>query len=255
MGLIGANGAGKTTIIKLVMGLIRKDAGCVRILGEDHDGREAHLRERIGFVHETPAFYNHLTVSAMRGIVAPHYDRWDDGCFLLLAEEFELPLHKKVGTLSKGTRTKLALALALSHHAELVVMDEPTSGLDPVVRRRLLGKLQELIGDGATSVLFSTHITSDLERVADYVTCLHRGKVVFFSTRDEVRDRWAMVKGPPDRAGEAVGESYYGMRRGEVGFQVLTSNAVEARRRFGDGVLVEPATLEDIMYYLGRSAS
>lgn len=255
MGLVGPNGSGKTTTIRLLMGLARRDAGEITILGRELAGREAGLRERIGFVHETPALYDHVSVSSMRSIVAPHYERWDEERFLSLAEELELPLRKKIGALSRGMRTKLALALALSHHAELVVMDEPTSGLDPVVRRRLLSMLQELIGDGEASVLFSTHITSDLERVADYVTFLNCGEVVFSATRDEIREHWAVVKGPPELAGRATGPSFHGLQRGEVGFRVVTSDAAAARNRLGEAALVEPATLEDIVEHVGRRTS
>jgi ABC-2 type transport system ATP-binding protein len=252
MGLVGPNGAGKTTVIRMLMGLAHPEGGQVVVLGEELAGREAELRGRIGFVHEAPAFYDHIGVGAMRSIVAPHYERWDEERFRALTAEFELPLRKRIGTLSKGMRTKLALALALSHHAELVVMDEPTSGLDPVVRRRLLTTLQGLIADGETSVLFSTHITSDLERVADFITFLRDGEVVFSSSRDEIRERWALIKGPPEMADRAIGPAFHGLRCGEVGFRVVTSDAAAARRQLGDDALVEPASLEDIVEHVGR---
>jgi ABC-2 type transport system ATP-binding protein len=252
MGLVGPNGAGKTTIVRLLMGLARPDAGEIVLLGQVSSGTEASLRGRIGFVHEAPAFYDHLSVGAMRSVVAPHYEGWDEERFLYLTRELDLPLQKRIGTLSKGMRTRLALALALSHHAELVVLDEPTSGLDPVVRRRLLTMLQDLISDGRTSVLLSTHITSDLERVADFITFLRDGEVVVSSSRDEIREHWAMVKGPPELANLATGPAFHGLRRGEVGFRVVTSDAAAARRLLGSAALVEPASLDDIVEHVGR---
>jgi ABC-2 type transport system ATP-binding protein len=252
MALVGPAGAGKTSIVRLILGLARKDGGEVRILGGDA-GDGAAGRQRVGFVLETPPFYGHLTARAMGRLVAPHYQRWDGGAFTALTEELEIPLGRRIATLSKGTRTKLALALALSHGAELIVMDEPTSGLDPVVRRNLLRILQKLIGDGRTSVLFSTHITSDIERVADYITFLQEGRLLFSCTREELRERWAVVQGPPELAGLATGPSLHGLRIGKVGFRVLSSDAAAARKRFGPEALVEPASLEDIMVHMGRN--
>jgi ABC-2 type transport system ATP-binding protein len=253
MGLIGPNGAGKTTIIKLLMGLVRRDAGEIRLFGEDAERAGASLRSRVGFVYEAPCFPEDATLGEISAAVAPFYHRWDRERFASLVEEFEIPSRRRFKKLSQGMQTKLALAVALSHHAELIVMDEPTSGLDPAARRRLLDMLQDLIAGGTASVLLSTHITSDLERVADYVTLLHRGRRVFSTSRDELRERYAVVKGPPSLASRFAGPTFHGMRRGEVSFRVLTSDAASVRGTLGAEVVVEPATLQDIMDHIGRS--
>jgi ABC-2 type transport system ATP-binding protein len=148
---------------------------------------------------------------------------------------------------------KLALAVALAHGAELILLDEPTSGLDPVFRRELLGKLSDLIQDGRTSVLFSTHITSDLERVADYITCLRDGDLVFSATREEIFDRWALVKGARELfEGEFEG-LYKTVRRGAYGITALTSDKEEVKRRLaGRGAVVEPVRLDDLVFFLAR---
>ncbi|MDQ1353611.1 MAG: type transport system ATP-binding protein, partial [Acidobacteriota bacterium] len=145
MGLIGPNGAGKTTTIKLIMNLLRRNNGEIKIFGKDNREHEMEIKSRIGFVYDTPTFYEHLTLKQMKTIIAPFYKSWDEAMFQRYMKEFELSLKAKVRTLSRGMHMKFALALALSHHAELIIMDEPTSGLDPVFRRELLDILSALI--------------------------------------------------------------------------------------------------------------
>lgn len=253
MGLVGPNGAGKTTIVKLLLNLVRRDAGEIRVFGLDAREAEVAIKARIGFVHERPAFYEHVTVAGMGAIAAPFYRDWDRALFHRLAADFDLPLRKRVGALSRGMRTKLALALAMAHHAELLVLDEPTSGLDPVFRRELLERLSAYIQDGKRSVLFSTHITSDLERVADYVTFIREGRVMFSTTKDEVLERWGIVKGGPEMLDAGNRRFLKGVEASTVGFTGLTDDLEAARRRFsGAGVVIERASLEDIMVYLGK---
>jgi ABC-2 type transport system ATP-binding protein len=254
MGLIGPNGAGKTTIIRLILGLARPDRGAIRALGLDVSTGGAAIRSRIGFVHEAPTFYLHLTVASLASIVAPFYPRFDAALFRRLASEFELPLRKRVYALSRGMRTKLALALALSHDAELLVLDEPTSGLDPVFRRELLERLSAYIQDGTRSVLFSTQITSDLERVADYITFIQGGRLVFSTTRDEVKERWGLVKGGLELLDQPHSGFFRGVETSAFSFTAITDDVEAARRHFsGRNVVVERASLEDVMFYLSRA--
>ena len=195
MGLIGPNGAGKTTTIKLVMNLLRKNSGEIKIFGKDNLEHEVEVKSRIGFVYDTPNFYEHLTLKQMKSIIAPFYKNWDEVMFRKYIDEFDLPLTKKIKTLSRGMLMKYALAIALSHHADLIIMDEPTSGLDPVFRRELLDILSGLIQDEKKSILFSTHVTSDLERIADYITFIHKGEMIFSRPKDEIFEEYGIVKG------------------------------------------------------------
>jgi ABC-2 type transport system ATP-binding protein len=250
MGLIGPNGAGKTTIIKLVMNLVRRNAGDIRIFGKDNRVDEVAIKSRIGFVHDTPCFYGHLTLQQVKSIIAPFYRDWDDGVFLRLAREFDLPLSRRVRGLSRGMNMRFALSLALSHHADFLILDEPTSGLDPVFRRELLEILSELMEDEKTSVLFSTHITSDLERTADYVTLIDRGEILLSRPKDEIIDDWRIVKGPNELLDGDTCALFRGIRTGEFGFTALTSEVTQARRRFRDAAIFERPSLEDIMFFL-----
>jgi ABC-2 type transport system ATP-binding protein len=255
MGLIGPNGAGKTTIIKLILNLIRRDGGDINVFGLDNVNDEVMVKGRIGFVHDTPYFYEPLTLKSIKATVAPFYKDWDDGLFYRLLREFDLPAKKPFRKLSRGMKMKFALAIALSHRADFIILDEPTSGLDPVFRRELLARLSALIQDEKKSVLFSTHITSDLERIADYITFIHNGRIVFSAAKDEVLEKWAVVKGGNDLLNEDSRTFFKGIRKREFGFEALTSDAAEARRRFAGNAVIEKASLEDIMFYMTKGGN
>jgi ABC-2 type transport system ATP-binding protein len=254
MGLIGPNGAGKTTLIKLVLNLVRRDAGTIRVLGLDNLEREVDVKSRIGYVPDEPRFPEDVTLKTLTAATAPFYASWDDDRFDRLASAFDLPMNKKFKKVSHGTKTKFALALALSHGAEFLLLDEPTSGLDPTFRRELLRLLSDLLQDSRVSVLFSTHITADLERTADFITFIKNGRIVFSRTKDDVLGSFGVVKGGRDVLDRAGSELFEGVRVHEFGFEALTSRIDDARRRFGDGVLVEPATLDDVMVLMERKA-
>lgn len=252
MGLIGANGAGKTTLIKLILNLARLSSGSIRVLGLDNQEDEVAVKARIGYVPDEPCYPGDVRLRDLAAATAPFYPTWDDAAFRRLAGEFDLPLSKKFKTLSHGMKTKFALTLALAHDAELVVLDEPTSGLDPVFRRELLDRLAELLANGHASVLFSTHLTTDLERTADFVTLLRDGRLVFSSPKDDVVDTWAVVKGGPELLDSDTRAFFEGVREREYGFEGLTSHADEARRRFEGKAVVDRASLDDILVLLSR---
>jgi len=254
MGLIGHNGAGKTTLLNLILNLVRLDAGEISVFGMDHRREEVAVRSRIGVVHEVPTFFSSLSVERAAAVVAPFYPTWDEALFRKMAGEFGLAMTKKLGRLSQGMRTRFALAVALSHGAELLLLDEPSSGLDPAFRRDLLERLTGIIEGGRTSVLFSTHITSDLDRIADFVTFLRQGRLMFSTTREEVLDRWFLVKGGPDLLSEATSPLFAGVVTGEYGFTGLTEKLPELRSHLPEGsMVVERATLEDVVFYTGRT--
>jgi ABC-2 type transport system ATP-binding protein len=250
MGLIGANGAGKTTILKLIMNLIHRDDGKITVLGKDNLECEKEIKRRIGFVYDVPRFYDDARLTDLARAIAAFYPRWDQGRFEALAGEFALPLRKKFKTLSAGMKTRLALSLALSHDADLILMDEPTSGLDPIVRRELLDKLRDILQDESKSIVFSTHITSDLERVADYVTCIHDGQVVFSCPREEVLERWGVVKLDEQAIHGELQRLLCAVRRGAYGCEALTDNITAVRSVLPPDAVVEKATLEDIVVLL-----
>jgi len=252
MGLIGPNGAGKTTLIKLVLNLVRRRAGTIRVFGLDNLDHEAAIKARVGFVPDEPKFHEDIPLATLKAATAPFYPRWDDRRFDELAHAFALPMTKKFKTLSHGTKMKFALALALSHGAELILLDEPTSGLDPVFRRELLGLLGDLLQDERVSVLFSTHITADLERTADYITFVRDGRLVFSRPKDEVLQTFGVVKGGRELLDDGATALFDGLRVREHGFEALTSRIDDVRRRFGDRAAIERATLDDVMVLMER---
>jgi ABC-2 type transport system ATP-binding protein len=252
MGLIGPNGAGKTTIIKLLMNLIRRHAGEVRMFGLDNRSAEAEVKSRIGFVYDVACFFGDVTLRDHARAISPFYPRWSDAEFRRLIAEFELPLDRKFRTLSLGMQTKFALALALAHDADLLIMDEPTAGLDPLFRRDLLRRLAALMQDERRSILFSTHITTDLERIADLITFIRDGEIVFSLPKDDLLDTWAVVKGDEGVLRALDPAICRGTRRGPYGVEVLTSDARTARERLGTGTVIDRVTLEDVMVLMTR---
>ena len=249
-GFIGANGAGKSTTIKLMMNLLRPDEGEVKLFGMEYKTHEKEIKERIGFVYDGNVFFEGLNLKDIKRIGGPAYKRWDDTLFYQYVDQFELPLKKPIKTFSKGMQMKASLAIALSHHAELIIMDEPTAGLDPIFRRELLDLLQELMIDEQSSIFFSTHITTDLDRIADYIAFIQRGELVFNQSIHEVAENYALVKGGKNLLDRDTEKAFVQIHRSTTGFEALTDNIKSVESLFGDNVVIERASLEDIMYYL-----
>ncbi|MGF2616273.1 ABC transporter ATP-binding protein [Rossellomorea vietnamensis] len=249
-GFIGGNGAGKSTTIKLMMNLLKPDRGEVKVFGLDYRTHEKEIKERIGFVYDANVFFEGLNLKDIKRIVGSSYKKWDDTLFYQYAEQFGLPLNKAIKTFSKGMQMKASLAIALSHHAELIIMDEPTAGLDPIFRRELLDLLQELMVDGSRTIFFSTHITTDLDRIADYIALMKDGELVFHQSIHEVGDNYALVKGGLDLLDRDTEKALLQINRAATGFEALTDDIAGAEKTFGDSVIIEPASLEDIMYYM-----
>jgi ABC-2 type transport system ATP-binding protein len=250
LGLIGPNGAGKTTCIKLLLGAIRSDRGEINWFGENSGSPRSATKGRIGFVHETPPMYNHVRVREFGKIIGLFYPEWNERLFTETVQRFGLPLKKKAGSLSRGMRTKLALATALSHNAEILILDEPTSGLDPVFRRELLQEFREYIQNGERSVLFSTHITSDLEHIADYIVYLRDGRVRLDESVETLRDNWKLVRGALDDLTDEIRAVLNGVIVDTYSFSGLTSRP-KLVTEFSKGRLeFEPVTFEDIVIFL-----
>ena len=255
MGFIGRNGAGKTTTIKLIMGLIRKDAGSWRYWAREMGRDDSENKEKIGFVYDEHGFYGNMTIGTIGRMIAPFYRNWNPEEFARLVMEFGLNPSRKAGELSRGQRTKLALALALAHGAELLVLDEPTSGLDPVFRSDLVDILYRVIQDERKSIFFSTHNTTDLERIADYITFIEDGKIVFSESKDALLERYRIVKGPRERLSARGREMCVGIRETRTGFEALSASAEDLAALVGEDVVVEKANLEDIMVYCVKGAA
>lgn len=253
MGFIGPNGAGKGTTIKAIMNLIRKDSGQISVLGMDNVKDEKRIKEKIGFVYDENYFYDDLTLLQSKDIISPFYKNWDDKSFQRYIKDFELPLKGKIQNLSKGMKMKFSLALALSHNAELIIMDEPTSGLDPIVRRELLEILYGIIQDEKKGILFSTHNTSDLDKIADYVTFINKGKLVFSCAKEELLENYGIIKGESKLLDNEIKQKLIGIKESRYGFEALSKNSRELKKLLGDKVVVERPNLEDIMLYIVRS--
>ncbi|QSQ08722.1 ABC transporter ATP-binding protein YtrB [Koleobacter methoxysyntrophicus] len=252
MGFIGPNGAGKSTTIKLIMNLAKRDAGEIKIFGLDNINDEVVIKQKIGFVYDQNYFYGDLTIAEIKRIIAPFYVNWNDRIFNKYIKEFELPADRKIKHLSRGMQMKFSLALALSHDADLIILDEPTSGLDPVFRNGILDILADLIQDENKGVLFSTHITGDLDKIADYITFINKGEIVFSMAKDDILDNYAIVKGPRELLDDGIKKEFTGMRFNRFGFEGLISDRNRTKKLFKDRVIVERATLEDIMLFSVR---
>lgn len=248
-GFIGANGAGKSTTIKLMMNLLRPDKGEVRVFGLDYATHEKAIKERIGFVYDSNVFYEGLNLKDIKRIVAPAYKQWDDALFRKYVNQFELPMNKAIKTFSKGMQMKASLALSLSHQAELLIMDEPTAGLDPIFRRELLDLLQEIMLDGERTIFFSTHITSDLDRIADYIAFIKSGKLMFNQSIHDIAENYGVIKGSLDLLDRDTEKTLLHVNRTSLGFEALTADVQHTKTVFSDLALIEKATLEDIMYF------
>ena len=245
-GFIGANGAGKTTTIKSILGLTHKDSGSISIFGKDVIEHEREIKDRIGVVLDEGGFYDTMTIKEMKSIIAPAYSAWDDNTFNSYLERFTLDPTQKISTLSKGMRMKFSLALALSHNAELLIMDEPTSGLDPLVRSQLLDIMREYMNEGEHSIFFSTHITSDLDKVADMLILIDNGKIIFEEEKDALIERHHIVKGDKKALDENNKKLFIEIEKTSFGFAGLTNKLDEVRKAIPD-IVVERVSVEDIM--------
>jgi ABC-2 type transport system ATP-binding protein len=248
MGFIGRNGAGKTTTLKTMLGLVKKDGGRVFVMGRDFDEHELELKQHIGFALGGVDYYPKTRIRSITGVARRFYSGWDDALYRAYMRRFELDEDKRPAELSGGMRVKYALVLALSHHARLLLLDEPTSGLDPVARDDLLELFQELIEDGERSILFSTHITSDLEKCADYITYIENGRIIESRAREDLLAAYRLVKGVPEQLAAAQPQ-LIAAKTHSFGFTGLMRTG---DLRPEDGLTAETPTLEDIMIYHAR---
>lgn len=246
MGLVGENGAGKSTTINAILDLIKKDAGAVTFWGQDLSSHPRLLKEDIGVVFDEINFYDTLTPSKIGKISQAAYQQWDAGVYAGYLQKFGLTENKEVKTFSKGMKTKLSIAVALSHNPKLLILDEATSGLDPVMRDDILDVFLDFVQDEEHSILMSSHITTDLEKIADYITFIHKGSVLFSRTKDDLLYNYGII-----RCGAAIFEridksDILAFRKKEYQWDVLVSDKEKARRRYKDAV-VDDASIDDIL--------
>jgi len=248
-GFIGKNGAGKTTTIKLILDMAKKDAGEIEILGKPYD--DITVKEDLAVLFDRPSFQEVWTALDVEKAMSPFYKTWDSTAFRKYLNAFSLNLNQKYKTFSRGMKMKLGLATALAHDAKLIILDEPTSGLDPVSRDELLDILQGYISQENRSIFFSTHITSDLEKVADYIVFIHNGQIVFGGLKDELKEKYCLVRGgkndlPDNKRGKVLG-----LREHIAGFEGMID--VADIGGFSSGVVIESASLDDIMIHINKA--
>lgn len=245
-GFIGVNGAGKTTTLRTLLGLAKKTSGSIAFFGLDLETNAQQIKDRIGVVLDDGCFYEELSLAEMKKIIAPAYSSWSDQDFRRYMDMFALDPKQKISALSKGMKMKYALALALSHNAELLIMDEPTSGLDPLIRSQLLKILTTYMENGGRGVFFSTHITSDLDKVADMLIMIHNGQIVFQEDKDALLDACRIVKGDLASLTEDVRGLFMNISETAFGFIGVTRQIEKVQSVLTD-IVIERPTIEDIM--------
>ena len=255
MGFIGENGAGKTTVIKLILNMIRKDGGSVRLFGLDPLTDEKAIKEQIGVVFDENHFHDMLKTKDIANIMRPMYKNWDDELFQRYLVKFDLPKDKTVKDFSRGMKMKLSIAVALSHHPKLLILDEATSGLDPIIRNEILDEFLEFIQNEEHSIFMSSHITGDLEKIADYITFIHQGKILLMDEKDHILEQHALLKCGTDDFSRIDKTDIIGTKKNDFGIDILIRKTPDTRRKYASFAL-DSVTLEDIMmfYVKGETA-
>ncbi len=243
-GFIGKNGAGKTTTIKSILNFVSIDGGEIEIFGKDSRSYESELKKEIGFSLEPISYYERTKIKKLASVYKKFFDNFDEDMYRKLLGKFGLDENKKICELSQGMKTKLSLALCLSHGAKLIILDEPTSGLDPVSRSELTDLFKEIVASGERSILFSTHITSDLDKCADYIIYIHDGEIVLYGTKDDIINSHRVVGGSKDDLNK-YSDKLIGYKENPFGFMGLA----KTKDVLDSGLSVEVPTIEDIMIY------
>ncbi len=248
VGFVGENGAGKSTTLKAILGLIKKDAGTISILGAQEQDIDFAIRSKIGVVFDGNNLPEKMTPKQLSFFLTNIYPSWEKEKYFSMLDKLSLPANRKIKTFSKGMKMKLAIVAALSQNPELLIMDEPTSGLDPVVRDDILNMILDYVQEEKRSVLISSHITSDLEKIADYIVLIHKGKVIFDKRKDELIHHYGMIKCDTEQFKAISKEDVIRYRRqgSELDLLISDRNAVQMKY---PNIQVVPATIDDIMLF------
>lgn len=247
-GFIGQNGAGKTTTIQLILDIIKKDSGSIEVLDGDMSKEGIALKEKIGVVYDEMGFHEFLTPNEINSIMKNVYKNWQQDVFFEYLKRFSLPRKKKCGAFSRGMRMKLQIAVALSHNAQLLIMDEPTSGLDPIVRNEMLQIFQEFVMDENHTILLSSHITGDLERIADMVVFIDHGKIVLSGNKDEILEQHGLLKCKKEELSGIDKADIVSVRQSGFSTEVLVKDKEMCGKKYA-GMVLENIGLEEIMIF------
>lgn len=248
MGFIGQNGAGKSTTIKAILNIIKTDGGQIRLLGMDHIKDEKKVKEQIAAVFDECPFHDSFKAKQLSIMFQGIYETWDEKLFYQYMDRFGLPRNKKIGKFSKGMKMKIQIATALSHGAKLLIMDEATTGLDPVVRNEILDIFREYLSDDTNSILMSSHITSDLDKIADSVTFIDKGKLLLTGYKDEILESHAMIKCSEADFAKMNREDFVSARKNDFCVDVMVSDRADCKRKYTWADL-EKTNLEEIMLF------
>ena len=247
-GFIGQNGAGKTTTINLILDIINRDEGEISLFGKPVDQDHAYVREDVGVVFDEMGFHEFMTAKDINIMMKNIYKNWDEEAFFDYLKRFSLPSKKKCGAFSRGMRMKLQIAAAMSHKAKLLIMDEPTSGLDPIVRNEMIGIFRDFVVEEDHTILLSSHITGDLEKIADEVVFIDGGKIVFSGNKDEILKKHGILKCKKEEASKVSEALIVGVEKEAYSTSILVNDRHAAAKLYPD-MVIEEAALEDIMIY------
>lgn len=247
MGLIGENGAGKSTMINLILNLIKRDSGEINIFEQDLLTHESAIKEDLGVVFDECNFPETLNVEQVEKVMARIYQNWDPQAFWQYIDKFSLPYKKEIKQFSRGMKMKLSIAVALAHKAKLLVLDEATSGLDPVIRDEILDIFLDFIQDEQHAIFISSHITSDIEKIADYITFIHKGKIMFTETKEDLLNNYGICKCTSTEFDNLDPSVIIGSRKNKFGIEVLVR-----KDQLKGQYVMDHATIEDIMVYTIR---
>ena len=251
MGIVGENGAGKSTTMGCILNTLIKDSGTVNVFGFEMTDKSTKLRDEIGVVYDVNPFPESLTPKKISFGMALIYSNWDKVLFKEYLEKFNLPENKKIKTFSRGMTMKLALAVALSHKPKLLILDEPTAGLDPMVREDVLSLLLDFVQDENRSILFSSHITTDLEKIADYITFIHNGEVVFCANKDELLYQYGVMRCKSSQFNEIDKTDILAYKKRSHQIDVLVANKKTAEKKYRD-MVIDDASIEEIMLLIAK---